>query len=48
MIFNGRQTGFLNNFTMDVDPGYRYIKELIVGVQWSMMEDKDFISGTIY
>ena len=29
---------------MEVDPGYKYIKKNRVGVQWFMMELKDFIS----
>ena len=27
MIFRGRRTGFIHNFTMDVDPGYKHIEK---------------------
>ena len=30
---------------MDVDPGYKYIEKFRGGVQWYMMETKDFISS---
>ena len=45
MIFKGRTSGMiLHIFTMDVDPGYEYIKKLSGGVTWYMLETKDFIS----
>ena len=44
MIFRGRRSGIIHNFTMDVDPGYKYIEKFIGGVQWYMMESKDVIS----
>ena len=30
---------------MDVDPGYNYIDKFRGGVQWYMMESKDFVSS---
>ena len=30
---------------MDADPGYKYIAKFRGGVQWYMMETKDFISN---
>ena len=30
---------------MDVDPGYKHIKNFRDGVQWYMMESKDIISS---
>ena len=30
---------------MDVDPGYKYIQKIGGGVQWYMMELKDFMSS---
>ena len=30
---------------MDVDPGGKYIEKLRGGVQWYMMEGKDYISS---
>ena len=42
MIFKGKRSGIIHNFTMDVDPGYKYIEKF--RVQWYMMESKDIIS----
>ena len=36
------------NFTMDVDPGYKYIEKIHGGVQWYMMESKDLISSICF
>ena len=33
MIFRGKRSGIIHNFTMDVDPGYKYIEEFRGGVQ---------------
>ena len=45
MIFKGKISEKNHNFTMDVDPGYKYIKKFRGGVQWYMMESKDNISN---
>ena len=45
MIFKGKRSGFIHNLTMDVDPGYKYIEKFRGGVQWYMMNTKDFISS---
>ena len=45
MIFKGKRSGILHNFTMDVDPGYKYIEMFRRGVQWYMMEKRDNISS---
>ena len=45
MIFKGKRTHIVHNFTMDVDPGYKYIEKFRGGVQWYMMETKDVISS---
>ena len=45
MIFKGKRSGILSNFTMDVDPGYKYIEQFRAGVQWYMIESKDIISS---
>ena len=37
MIFKGKRTGIIFNFTMDVDPGYKHIEKFHGGVQWYMM-----------
>ena len=44
MIFKGKRTGIIINFTKDVDPGYKYIEKFHGGVQWYMMESKDIFS----
>ena len=48
MIFRGKRTGVLMNFTMDVDPDYKYIEKFRGGVQWYMMETKDIISSICF
>ena len=45
VIFKGKSSGIMHNFTMDVDPGYKYIEKFRGGVQWYMMESKDVISS---
>ena len=45
MIFRGRRSGIIHNFTTDVDPGYKYFEKFRGGLQWYMMETKDFISS---
>ena len=47
-IFKGKRTGIIHNFTMDVDPGYKYIEKFHGGVQWYMMESKDIISSICF
>ena len=34
MIFKGKRSGIIHNFTMDVDPGYKYIEKFGGGIQW--------------
>ena len=48
MIFKGKRSGIIHNFTMDVDPGYKYIEKFRGGVQWYMMETKDIISSICF
>ena len=48
MIFRGKRSGTIHNFTMDVDPGYKYIEYFREGVQWYMMNSKDFIASTSF
>ena len=45
MIFKGKKSRIIHNFTMDVDPGYIYIEKFRGGIQWYMMDIKDFISS---
>ena len=48
MIFRGKRSGMIMNFTMDIDPGYKYIEKFHGGVQWYMMESKDVISSICF
>ena len=48
MIFKRKRSGIIHNFTMDVDPGYKYIEKFRGGVQWYMMESKDIISSICF
>ena len=42
-IFKGRRSGIIHNFTTDVDPDYNYIENFPAGIQWCMMQSKDFV-----
>ena len=48
MIFRGRRTGIIHNFTMDVNPGYKYNEKFRAGVQWYMLRSKDIISSICF
>ena len=45
MIFKGKRSGMIHNFTMDVDPGYKFIEKVRGGIQGYMMDVKDVISS---
>ena len=48
MIFRGKRSGIIMNFTMSVPPGYKYICRFNGGVQWYMLEAKDVISSICF
>ena len=48
MIFRNKRAGIVHNFTMDNNPGYKYLEKLRGNIQWYMMQSKDFISRTIF
>ena len=48
MLFKGRRSGIIHNFTMDVDTGYKYIEKFRGNVQWYMMHSKDSISSICF
>ena len=48
MIFKGKRSGIIHNFTMDVDPGYKYIENFYGGIQWYMLQNKDIISSICF
>ena len=43
LLFKGKRTGLFHNFTIDFDPGYKYIEKLRGGFQWYMMQSKDVV-----
>ena len=45
MIFKGKRSGFIHNWTMAVNPGCKYAKKIAGGNTWYMMETKDAISS---
>ena len=45
MIYRGRRSGIIHKFTMDVDPGYKYIEKYRGGISWYMLQSKDIISS---
>ena len=45
MIFKGRRSGIIFNFTMDVNPGYKYIEKFRSGVKWYMMDSSNINSS---
>ena len=48
MIFQGKRSGIIMNFTMDVDPGDKYIEKFHGRVMWYMMESRDIISSICF
>ena len=45
MIFKGKRSGIIMNFTMSVLPGYKYVCRFQGGIQWYTMESKDVTSS---
>ena len=45
MIFKGKRSGIIMNFTMSVSLGYIRVCRFEGGIQWYMMESKDVISS---
>ena len=43
MVFKSKRSGIIPDFTMDIDPGYKYIEKFRGGVQWYMVESKENI-----
>ena len=48
MIFKGERGEIFQNFTMDVDRGYKYFGKFRDGVQGYRMESKDIISSSCF
>ena len=45
MTFKGTRSELIHKFTLDVDPGYNTINKFCGGVQWYIMQTKDFVSS---
>ena len=48
MIFKGRKSNIIHNWTMTVDPGYKYVEKFSGGISWYMMQSKDIISSICF
>ena len=45
MIFKGMRSGIIHNWTMTVNPGYKYVEKFSGGIAWYIMNSKDVISS---
>ena len=45
MFFKRKRSEILHIFTMDVDQGYKYVEQFRGGIQWYMLNNKDFFSS---
>ena len=48
MIYRGKQSNIIHNWTMTVNPGYKYVEQFFGGITWYMMESKDIISSICF
>ena len=48
MIFKGRKSNIIHNWTMTVDPGYKYVEKFSGGISWFMTQSKDIISSVCF
>ena len=48
MIYRGKQSNIIHNWTMTVNLGYKYVERFFGGVTWYMMESKDNISSICF
>ena len=48
MIFKGRKSIIIHNWTMTVDPGYKYVEKFSGGISWYLMQSKDIISSICF
>ena len=42
MIFRGKQSGIIHNWTMTVDPGYQNVEKFAGGITWYKIGSKVF------
>ena len=48
MIYRGKQSNIIHNWTMTVNPGYKYVERFFGGITRYMMESKDIISSICF
>ena len=48
MIYRGKQSNIIHNWTMTVNPEYKYVERFFGGFSWYMMENKDIISSICF
>ena len=48
MIYRGKQSNIIHNWTMTVNPGCKYVERFFGGISWYMMESKDNISSICF
>ena len=48
MIFKGRKSNIIHNWTLTVNPGYKYVEKFSGGISWYMMQSKDIISSICF
>ena len=48
MIYRGKKSGIIHNWTMTVDPGHKYVESFTGGITWYMIEPKDIISSICF
>ena len=48
MIFKGRKSNTIHNWTMTVDPGYKYVEKFSGVISWYLMQSKNIISSICF
>ena len=48
MIYRGKQSNNIHNWTMTVNPGYKYVDRFAGGITWYMMESKNNVSSICF
>ena len=48
MIYRAKQSNIIHNWTMTVNPGYKYVERFFGGISLNMMENKDIISSICF
>ena len=48
MIYRSKQSNIIHNWTLTVNPGYKYVERFFGGITWYMMESKDIVSSICF